>query len=765
MKKIFILLLLCSPALYAQPSYPVIPRPNSLTEAKGKFIIGPKTQIIVTGNAAETNQVAEQLSQRIGTVSGRQPTILHTKAGSGNITFENIPGLAEEAYELLVTPSDIVIKASAPKGHFYGYQTLLQLLPPEIFSSSRQTGVELSVPACHIKDQPRFGYRGLMLDVGRHFFSVDFIKKYIDLIALHKLNTFHWHLTEDQGWRIEIKKYPRLTTAGSVRKESMKGHYRDQQWDGTPYGGFYTQDQVREVVAYAASRFVTVIPEIEMPGHAQAALAAYPELGCENKKYEVGTQWGVSEDVFCPNEKTFEFLENVLTEVMDLFPGKYIHIGGDECPKTAWKKSAFCQELIKKEGLKDEDELQSYFIRRIDRFVTSKGRKIIGWDEILEGGISPNATIMSWRGIEGGIASAKAGHDAIMTPNSHLYLDYYQSSPQNEPIAIGGYLPVEKVYGYDPVPSELNATEAKHILGTQGNLWTEYISTPEHAEYMAFPRASALAEVAWTQAARKDYKDFSGRLKVHFERLKHLGVNYGKGYYDISMSTQKDARGLPVVKLSHMDKDLVIRYTLDGSQPNEKSLVFNSQAGIPIESDALISGAAFSAGGEQLGKIVTRQFIVSKSTGKTYVLADQPQQYLGGEQYALTNAASGDLNSSSSWVGFYGKDLDVVIDLGQKTHINRVGMAFQRASSSWIMLPQYVEVFLSDDGKTFRSIKKIDLDTSDKPETIIQQLNISLGDQNARYVKVLAKNYGKLGEGHPGKGSPAWLFVDEIAVK
>ena len=764
MKKLILAFFLLSFYANAQNTYPVIPKPNSLVEGKGKFSITPKTKIVVSTNAPETRKVAEQLAQRIQIVTGNLPEITSQKTPN-SISFEDAPALGPEAYEFVASPASVIIKASTAKGHFYGFQTLLQLLPPSVYSSSLQPAVKLAVPECIIKDEPRFGYRGMMLDLGRHYFPVSFIKKYIDLIAMHKLNTFHMHLTDDQGWRIEIKKYPKLIEIGSKRKESMAGHYRDQKWDGIPHEGFYTQDEIRDIVKYAESKFVTAIPEIELPGHAQAALAAYPELGCENKKYEVSTLWGVSDQVFCPNEQTFEFLQNVLTEVMELFPSKYIHIGGDECPKTAWKNSEFCQQLMKKEGLKDEHELQSYFIRRIDKFVTSKGRKIIGWDEILEGGISPNATIMSWRGIEGGIDAAKQGHDAIMTPTSNLYLDYYQSNPLTEPIAIGGYLTIEKVYGYEPVPAALTKEQAKHILGTQANLWTEYIATPEHAEYMAFPRASALAEVAWTKAELKDYKNFALRLKTHFERLKHLGVNYARSYYDITASTLKDAKGFPVVKLENIDKDVIIRYTLDGTEPNAQSLAFDPAKNIPINADMLISSAAFSKTGDQLGKVLTKQFVVSLSTGKTYTLADEPQGYTGGEKYALTNAIVGDLSNSSSWVGFNGKDLDAVIDLGQRTLINRIGVAFQRASASWIMLPRYVEIFISEDGKTFKSVKRIEMDTSDKPEYIVQQLNIALGTQNARYIKVFAKNYGKLADSHPGHGNPAWLFVDEISVK
>jgi len=366
-----------------------------------------------------------------------------------------------------------------------------------------------------------------MLDAGRHFYTVDFIKRYIDLMAVYKLNTFHWHLTEDQGWRIEIKKYPLLTSISSIRKESMVGAYKDMKFDKTPYGGFYTQEDIKEVVAYASKKFVTIIPEIEMPGHSQALLAAYPQLGCNpDKIYEVATKWGVSEDVLCPREETFTFMQDVLTEVMALFPGQYIHIGGDECPKKQWKESRFCQDLIKKLKLKDEHELQSYFIGRIDKFITAKGKKMLGWDEILEGGLSPNAMVMSWRGTAGGIEAAKLNHDVVMSPNDFLYLDYYQADPKTQPLAIGGNLTLSKCYSFEPDLPELTEAEAKHIVGVQANLWTEYIGTPAYAEYMTFPRALALAEIGWSPKRPKNYTAFSNRVKKHLPVMDALKINY-----------------------------------------------------------------------------------------------------------------------------------------------------------------------------------------------------------------------------------------------
>ncbi|MDZ7689916.1 MAG: beta-N-acetylhexosaminidase [Balneolaceae bacterium] len=440
----------------------------------------------------------------------------------------------QEAYDLSVDQDGVTITAPTIQGVFYGVQTLRQLLPPEIEHTDPTLvpqSVKWTVPYVKIQDYPRFSYRGMHLDVARHFFPVEFVKQYIDLLAMYKMNRFHWHLTEDQGWRIEIEKYPRLTEIGACRDSTLVGHYGSGIWDGERYGGFYTQDEIREVVEYAQQRHITIIPEIEMPGHSSAVLAAYPQFGCkENGDYQVQTTWGVFEDIYCPREETFTFLEDVLTEVMALFPSEYIHIGGDEAPKVQWKESDFAQQVIQREGLADEHELQSYFITRMERFLNENGRQIIGWDEILEGGLAPNATVMSWRGIEGGVAAAQQGHDVVMTPTSHLYLDYYQANPDTEPLAIGGFTTLEKTYSYEPVPEELSAEEAQHILGAQGNVWTEYMKSGEKVEYMAYPRALAVAELDWTPKSQKNFNLFWRRLQHHFNRFEIMGINVADHY-------------------------------------------------------------------------------------------------------------------------------------------------------------------------------------------------------------------------------------------
>jgi hexosaminidase len=525
-------------------NYAIIPAPVSLTELKGEFVFTAKGRIILSNFSDDNKLAAECLYNIVAASTGYHPEITEGKKPESGSVFMMIDTTIKniEGYILTITQKKIIIKAKSAPGLFYAVQTIRQLMPPDIEKQNITEGSRLAVPACEIKDAPRFSYRGMHLDVSRHFFPPEDVKRYIDMIALHKMNTFHWHLTDDQGWRIEIRKYPKLTQAGAFRKETLVGHGGKPPftYDGKPYGGFYTQDEVRDIVAYAKAKFVTIIPEIEMPGHALAALAAYPELSCTGGPFEVYPRWGVVSDVFCAGkEETFNFLEDVLSEVISLFPGKYIHVGGDECPKIRWEKCPLCQKRIKEEGLKDERELQSYFIQRIEKFLISKDRKLIGWDEILEGGLAPEATVMSWRGTAGGIAAAKQKHDVIMTPNKYVYLDYYQCEPIDQPLAIGGYLPLETVYSYNPMPSELNGEEQKYILGIQGNVWTEYIGTRDYLDYMAYPRMLAIAETGWTPDRLKDFDDFLARFKVLKTRYDAMGINYFKGEYRDTRATIK----------------------------------------------------------------------------------------------------------------------------------------------------------------------------------------------------------------------------------
>jgi hexosaminidase len=528
-KRLVVVLCMLTGICIAQRDISIVPRPVQLARQAGEFTLNADTTLYAS---EEARAVADQLIQWLAPAAGFKLSVKpdSSDAAKGIVLRldRSLLQLQSEGYRLVVTPDRAVLTAAAPAGLFYGCQTLRQLLPPDIFCSTRAAGVEWTIPCVTIEDTPRFGWRGLMLDTGRHFMPKEFIFKFIDLLALHKMNTFHWHLTEDQGWRIEIKKYPRLTEIGAWRTETLVGSAGRQPWtfDGTPHGGFYSQNDIREIVAYAQQRFITIVPEIEMPGHSQAALAAYPELGNTGKTLPVLTYWGVNENVFNVEESTILFLQDVLTEVLELFPSKFIHIGGDEAPKTQWKNSPKAQARMKELGLADEHELQSWFIRRMDTFLAERGRRLIGWDEILEGGLAPGATVMSWRGEGGGIAAARAGHDFVMASNSHLYLDYYQGDAKTEPLAIGGFLPLERVYAYDPVPESLTEAERKHVLGVQAQIWAEYIATPQKAEYMAYPRACAVSEVAWTPVTQKEFGNFRTRLEVHLKRLSCLNVNY-----------------------------------------------------------------------------------------------------------------------------------------------------------------------------------------------------------------------------------------------
>jgi hexosaminidase len=512
-------------------SIAIIPMPVSVTPGGGRFIL---TTRMVIGTDQASVAIGHQLARYLEPATGLTFRVQPAAAPAGSIHVRRDPTLKRlgpEGYRLEISQARVVARAPELAGLFYAVQTMRQLLPPEIFREAPVQGVEWSMPAVTIEDRPRFGWRGAHLDVGRYFMPKEFVKKYIDLLALHKLNTFHWHLTEDQGWRLEIKQYPKLTEVGSCRKETIVGRYtRDaSQWkfDGMPHCGFYTQDDAREIVAYAKERFITVVPEIEMPGHAVAAIAAYPELGVTGEPMEVAGRWGIFSDILNAEPSTIAFMQNVLTEVMAIFPTRYIHIGGDEADKAKWKASPRIQARIKELGLKDEHELQSWFIRQMDTFLTSKGRRLVGWDEILEGGLAENAVVMSWRGVEGGIQAARAKHDVVMAPTTHTYLDYYQSKDRaREPLAIGGFLPLETVYSYEPIPAQLEAEFATHVLGAQAQLWTEYMPTPKRVEYMAFPRLTALAEVVWTPKEKKDYADYLTRLEPHLRRLAVLDVSF-----------------------------------------------------------------------------------------------------------------------------------------------------------------------------------------------------------------------------------------------
>ena len=540
----------------------IIPKPVTLIEGKGEFYFNAHTKILASENSEEMLSLGNLIADEINQSTGWNLSATTTHNASRNFVLLQIKKdfRHAEGYSLEINRNQIVITAGSGAGIFYAIQSLFQLLPVEFGKTNA------SVPCLKAEDHPRFKWRGVHLDVCRHFFPVEFMKKYIDILAMYKMNTLHLHLTDDQGWRIEIKKYPKLTQIGAWRKETMG--------DGKPYSGFYTQDQIKEIVTYAKERYITIVPEIEMPGHAVAALAAYPELSCTGGPFDVATTWGVFDDVYCAgNEKVFQFLEDVLTEVMDLFPSEYIHVGGDEVPKTRWQNCPKCQARIKNEGLKNESELQSYFVQRIEKFLNSKGRKIIGWDEILEGGLAQNAAVMSWRGIDGGIAAARAKHYAVMCPWTHCYFDHYQGL-SGEPIAIGGYTPLEKVYSYEPIPDSLNADESKYIMGAQANVWTEYIGTADHVEYMLLPRLCALSEVVWSPKNLRDYKDFSDRIKKHYQILLRKNINF-RVPPPISETGELVITKSKAVVLSSPIRNSAIHLTFDGTEPTTASPLYD----------------------------------------------------------------------------------------------------------------------------------------------------------------------------------------------
>lgn len=676
------------------------------------------------------------------------------KRSSGeNVIFFTIDKKINDAvdYEINVDKELISVKAKNNEGLFHGIQTLLQLI---------QNSKNGYIPAVKISDAPKFAWRGMHLDVCRHFFTVDEVKQYIDYLAMYKLNTFHWHLTDDQGWRIEIKKYPKLTEIGSKRKESMIGAYVDNTFDGKPYGPyFYTQEQIKDVVKYATERHITIVPEIEMPGHALAALSAYPELACTKGPFQPATKWGVFDDVFCPKDETFQFLENVLDEVMKLFPSKYIHIGGDECPKTRWKECAHCQELIKNNNLKDEHGLQSYFIHRIEKYVNSKGRKIIGWDEILEGGLAPNAAVMSWTGIKGGVEAAKSGHFAVMTPGSYCYFDHYQGDPATEPNAFGGFTPLDKVYSYNPIPEELNTDEAKYILGVQANLWTEYILDFKQVQYMIFPRLLALSEVGWGTSDLKNYKEFEGRVINEFKTLDKMGVNYAKSIYNVSGKVISGNNGV-AYELSTSQNPNGIRYTLDGTDP-----VINSpsyQNPVPVSKSLTIKSAYFE-NGELKSAVSSQTFTISKTTGKKIILEEQPSEnYSFGGAFTLVDGIIGNQKQlGKTWLGFQGKDVVSTIDFGQKTSFSEVYFNTLDNKGSWIHFAKSAQVFISDNGTDFKMIKEIG---KDEILSANGKIGVNVGNQNSKYLKIRIENAGIIPAGNPGADSKAWLFVDEIGV-
>ncbi len=585
----------------SEPAISIIPKPLSLKRDDGTFLVTKTTSVLYSG-LGEIQRIAEVLASRLRKSTGYPIVVAPLTSGSKLedaivVSLSGNDNLGSEGYQLIVTRKLVRIEATTPAGAFYGVQTLYQILPVEIEKSAPTENVAWSIPCVRIEDKPRFSWRGMHLDVGRHFCSMDSVKRYIDMIASYKINTFHWHLTEDQGWRIEIKKYPRLTTAGAWRKETMGNR--------TPHGGFYSQDEVREIVEYARQHFITVVPEIEMPGHSQAALTAYPELSCSGGPFAVATEWGVFNDVYCAgNEKTFRFVEEVIDEVSALFPGPFFHIGGDECPKVRWSNCKRCQDRIAANGLKNEQELQSYFVKRVEQMLSARGKRLVGWDEILEGGLPPKATVMSWRGIEGGIEAAKSGHDVVMTPTSHCYFDYYQGAA-GEPKAIGGFLPIDTVYSYEPVPAALSPEESKHVLGAQGNVWTEWMPNYRQVEYMAATRMIALSEVVWTVKSQRNFKDFMQRMTPHYQRLALRDINF-RVPMPIGGGGRKVIFKDTIAVMTNPVPDATIYYTLDGQEPTTSSPTYTKP--IPIKGDQTLK-AMLQIPGVKASSTITTSFL------------------------------------------------------------------------------------------------------------------------------------------------------------
>lgn len=743
----------------------IIPMPNGMTAEPGCFVLPDETTV-----SFPEGENASKVFRYLKAALQHTPVSLTALSAEAeaDICLVEDDSLRDEAYCLEVNPQGIRIASNASgAGWFYGVQSLLQLLPAGICDTTRIFAAPLEIPSVRIADAPRFPHRGAMMDVGRNFLPKKEVLKFLDQMAAYKMNVFHFHLTDDQGWRIEIKKHPRLTEVGANRSQTLIGHsdyYYPRRFDGKPVGGYYTQDEIREIVQYAADRFITVIPEIEMPGHASAALAAYPELSCGlDKDYVVRDYFDVFDEVYCPREQTFKFLEDVLTEVMELFPSHYIHIGGDECPKKAWKKCAHCQALMKREGLPDEEGLQSWFIHRIERFVNSKGRDIIGWDEILQGGLAPNATVMSWRGEEGGIDAARLHHKVIMTPGARCYFDFYQADPEQEPFAMGGYLPLDTVYAYDPLPDVLTEEEQSYIIGTQANIWGEYIQTPEHFEYMAFPRLLAMAEVQWTQPAHKDFASFTRRLDKEFFRLDYRGIHACRNFYDVNQTgAWNETKGTYEVSLRTFCPDAEIRYALNDSLVTASSALYCSP--LHLSEDAVVYAAVYR-GGRPLGRVTQTAFTVNKATGCTYSSSETPALGSLGTVRSLTDGRQGDARDHHRWLTFRHDTVQLVLKLHHPQQVSEVSFASLWRPWNALWPVRAARVSVSMNGEHFVPVVDSTF-TYDFLQTEATRFPISLGfpKVEAGYVRLELLGGGICPKGYYNEGKPSELSLDEIEI-
>ena len=749
----------------------VVPYPNDVQAGEGEFNAKGAAVTYDASLDEATVNVIRSFAEKLSVTSGAESAVAEGAAERGFVFLYDAE-VPAEAYTLDVTPEAVRVKASGLRGFNYAIQTIKQLLPVQIFGNEPAPKGAWAMQCVAVNDAPRFGYRGLHLDEGRHFFGVDQVKKYLDIMEVHKLNKFHWHLTEDQGWRIEIKKYPLLTEVGSVRKGTcIKKDFTSH--DGVPYGEgmWYSQDQIREIVAYAAAKGIDVIPEIDLPGHMLGALAAYPELGCTGGPYEVWTRWGVSEDVLCAgNEKIYEFLEDVLTEVCDLFPYEYIHIGGDECPKVRWESCPKCQAKIKALGLKDKDGqkaehyLQSYVITRIEKFLNSKGRKVIGWDEILEGGIAPNATIMSWRGEAGGLEAVRQGHDAIMTPNTYFYLDYYQSADvAGEPFGIGGYLPVEKCYSYEPYPADMTDEQKSHIIGVQANLWTEYIAEADHLYYMLLPRLAALAEVQWCNADRKDWDRFYNASSAFCSIYDIMGYNYATHILQVTGEVEQNVEDRSATVTLDAPGDAVIRYTLDGKTPGKNSAKYTEP--LKITESCVLKAAAFREGIEP--KFFTRAFSFHKAFGKNVTFSRKPHpKYCAKAPGCLVDGLRGpQIFKSPEWVAWNGSPVDIIVDMEQTEPYSSVTVGAISDKPSYVFLPAKLAVAVSEDGQNYTevAVQEYEVEGRESPD-MLKDFTLTFPETSARYLKITAVPVQSIPDWHYAAGRRTYVFFDEIVV-
>ncbi len=754
-----------------KPSVEIVPYPNEISLKYGTFnAAGAYIHYDDSIDPASLN-VISNFGCQLSTTCGKESKIIPGTAGKGFV-FSLDPSLEKEEYTIDITRKSVKVKASALNGFNYAIQTLKQMFPVEIFGKSAVEDICWVLPCCSIKDKPRFGYRGMHMDVSRHFFDMHMVKTYLDIMEIHKLNKLHWHLTDDQGWRIEIKKYPKLTEIGSIRNKTLIGHaFNSQGYDHTPYGEgmWFTQEQIREIIDYAAAKGIEIIPEIDLPGHMLAALAAYPHLGCTGGPYEVWGDWGISDEVLCAGkEETMLFLEDVLGEVADLFPSGYLHIGGDECPKTHWEKCPYCQAKIKELGLKDcekykaEHYLQSYVMTRMTKFLEKKGKEIIGWDEILEGEIADDAIVMSWRGTSGGIKAARLGHDVIMAPNTFFYLDYYQSEDTaNEPLGIGGYLPIEKCYSFEPFVEEMTEEEKSRILGVQANLWTEYIATDEHLEYMLLPRMAALSEVQWCHSDNKCWERFLESADRFCAIYDMAGYNYAKHIFDVRGSVKVE-NGAVNVKLETQG-ETPIRYTTDGSEPDENSTLY--EAPIMIGNSCILKAKAFRPGHK--GRVFSKEFQGHKGMAKGITMnTSAHSSYDAGLPHILVNGIRGPRNfRSGDWGGWRNEPFDVTLDLNGNA-CSKVTLGALVIKHDDIFNPSDLIVYTSDNGKDFTEAGRAEFATEaqDAPDGL-KEYSVSFTETSARYLRIVSNPVQELPEWHQRKGRKGFIFFDEVVVE